>query len=560
VDTILTASDKEAILLESNLIKRYRPRYNVVLRDDKRYPSLCLDVNNSFPRLFIVRKIKKDGALYFGPFASARAVRETLKLIYRTFKIRRCRSATMKARTRPCINYQMGTCSGACAGLIAQESYRKAVNDVILFLKGRTKTVIQDLRTRMMQAAEAQNFEVAAALRDQIFALEKTMEKQAMVTSDFKDRDILGIARSHRMVVVTVLFIRAGRLIGSGDFFFQSVQIDDGEVIASFLKQYYGKDRLIPDDIFLPAYVEELDSLEQWLSGEKGQKVSILIPQRGEKKRLVQMASQNAHHAMEIRTADSSDERSFLERLCRCLKLLRIPERIECFDLSNLAGAEPVGAMVVFDGLTPNKSAYRKFRIRTAEGLDDYGMLYEVLKRRYSRGEDEEPFPDLLMVDGGKGQLSVAVQALEELGLYGRFDVISIAKQDKARHETEDKIFKPGRKNQMTFGRERDHLQYLKRVRNEAHRFAISYHRKRRTMGYQKSILDTIPGVGKRRKTLLLRHMGSLNQIKKATVEDLLSVPGIDRKTAESIVGVLRGNRNCLSHCKGAKVAKKEVK
>ena len=454
----------------------------------------------------------------------------------------------MKARTRPCINYQMGTCSGACAGLITQEAYRQAVNAVILFLKGHTKKVIQDLKTRMVQAAEVQNFETAAALRDKVFALEKTMEKQAMVASNFKDRDVLGIARSNSMVGVTVLFIRAGRLIGSGDFFFQNVQIEDGEVIASFLKQYYGKDRLIPDEIFLPAYVEESDSLEQWLSGEKGRKVSILTPQRGEKKRLVQMASQNAHHAMEIRAVESSNEIRFLERLRRCLQLSRIPERIECFDLSNLAGSEPVGAMVVFNGWRPNKSAYRKFLIRAAEGLDDYGMLYEVMKRRYSRGGDEEPFPDLLMVDGGKGQLSVAVQALEDLGLYGRLDVIAIAKKDKNRGEAEDKIFKPGRKNQMMFGREHDLLLFLQQVRDEAHRFAISYHRKRRTMKYQKSILDSIPGVGKKRKMLLLRHMGSLEEIKKATVEALLNVPGIDRKTAEAVIGVLQGNRDGLMY------------
>ncbi len=544
-DTILTVSEKEAILLESNLIKRYRPRYNVILRDDKNYPSLRLDVDNPFPRLAIVRKFKKDGALYFGPFASAHAVRETLKLIYRTFKIRRCKSVKVQPRTRPCINYEMGTCSGACAGLITQEDYRKGVNDLILFLKGRSRAVIEDLKTRMMQAAAARNFEAAAALRDKMFALENTLEKQAMVVSDFKDRDILGIARSNGMAVVTVLCVRGGRLLGGYDFFFKNVQVEIGEVIESFLKQYYGKDRFVPDEIFLPASLEEADSLETWLSGEKGRKVSILMPQRGEKKRFVRMACQNAQHAMETRAAASSDEVSFLERLHRYLRLSRVPERIECFDLSSLAGSEAVGAMVVFDGMNPNKSAYRKFRIKSAAGLDDYGMLYEVMKRRYNKGDAEEQFPDLLMVDGGKGQLSVAVNVLKELGFYGRFDVISIAKRDKDRGETEDKIFKPGRKNPITFNKARDLLLFLQRVRDEAHRFVISYHRKRRAMGYKRSVLDTISGVGKKRKHLLLRHMGSLEQIKKATVDDLLKVPGIDRKVAEEIVRVLResGNR-----------------
>ncbi|MBW2645173.1 MAG: excinuclease ABC subunit UvrC [Deltaproteobacteria bacterium] len=537
-DTIITGSEKEAILLESNLIKRYRPRYNVILRDDKNYPSLRLDINNPFPRLSIVRKFKKDGALYFGPFASAHAVRETLKLIYRTFKIRRCKSIKVQPRTRPCINYEMGTCSGACAGLISQEDYRRGVNDLILFLKGRSRAVIEDLKIRMMKAAETHNFEAAAALRDKMFALEKTLEKQVMVIPDFKDRDILGITRSNAMAVVTVLFVRGGRLLGSYDFFFKNIQVGVSEVIESFLKQYYGKDRFVPDEIFLPAFLEETALLEKWLSGEKGRKVSILMPQRGEKKRLVRMACRNSQHAIETRAAAASDEISFLERLRRHLRLSHVPERIECFDLSSLAGSEPVGAMVVFDGMNPNKSAYRKFRIKSAEGLDDYGMLYEVMNRRYSKGDAEEQFPDLLMVDGGKGQLSVAVNVLKELGLYGRFDLLSIAKRDKDRGETEDKIFKPGRKNPVTFGKARDLLLFLQRVRDEAHRFVISYHRKRRAMGYKRSVLDTIPGVGKKRKHLLLRHMGSLGQIKKATVKDLLKTPGINRKVAEEIVRV----------------------
>lgn len=539
VDTIITGSEKEAILLESNLIKRHRPRYNVILRDDKNYPCLRLDVDSPFPRLSIVRRIKKDRALYFGPFASAHAVRETLKLIYRTFKLRRCKSAKIKPRTRPCINYQMGTCAGVCAGLISQEEYRKGVNDLILFLKGRTKAVIDDLRTQMMKAAEARNFEAAAGMRDKIFALEKTLERQAMVTSDFKNRDILGMSRRNGMAVITILFIRGGRLLGSRDFLFKNVRLGDGEVVESFLKQYYGKDRFIPDEIFLPVSLEEETLLETWLSSEKEQRVHILTPRRGEKKRLVHMAGHNARHAMEIHAAASSAELNLLERLRHRLKLSRVPERIECFDLSNLAGSEPVGAMVVFDGVNPNKSAYRKFRIRSAEGLDDYGMLYEVMNRRYGKGDEEELFPDLLMVDGGKGQLSVAVHVLEELSLYGRFDVIAIAKKDKERGETEDKIFKPGRKNPIMFGKDHDLLLFLERVRDEAHRFVISYHRTRRAMGYRKSVLDTIPGVGKKRKTLLLRHMGSLEQIKKATVEDLLNVPGINRKVAEEIIYAL---------------------
>jgi excinuclease ABC subunit C len=538
-DTIICGSENDAILLESNLIKRHRPRYNVILRDDKRYPSLRLDIQNPFPRLSVVRRIKKDGALYFGPFPASHAVRQTLKLIYRTFKIRRCQSAVLKQRIRPCINYQMGTCSGACAGLISEKDYREVVNELTLFLKGGARTLIQDLKTRMIKEAGAQNFEAAAALRDKAFTLEKALTKQTVVVPDFKDRDVLGMARVNEITGLTILFVRGGLLLGKRHFFLDDMQAEDQELIEAFIKQYYLKERFIPNEIFLPVSIEDRPLLEKWLSDEKGQKVLILTPQRGDKKRLVEMAADNAEHAVRTRKEASLNEVDFLERLRRRLRLSRVPKRIECFDLSNLAGSEPVGAMVVFSGLCADKSNYRRFRIKSAPGLDDYAMLCEVMQRRYAHCLDKSPLPDLVMVDGGKGQLSIAVNILKELDLYGRFDLIAITKKNKNRRETEDKIYKPGQKNPVAFGRDHDLLLFLQRVRDETHRFVITYHRKRRAIKQKKSILQTIPGVGEKRKKLLLSHLGSLARISKATVEDLLKVPGIDQKTAQQIVSVL---------------------
>ncbi len=539
-DTILTNTEKEALILESNLIKRHRPRYNVILKDDKRYPCLRLDVKRPYPNLTVVRKIEKDGALYFGPFPSAGAVRETLKVIHSTFKIRKCKSRTLKRRERPCLNYQMGLCLGPCSRPIAPEVYRAVVEEVIMFLKGRTPELIKDVRKQMGSAAAREDFEAAAAHRDRLFALERTLEKQVATTTDFKDRDVLGMARQGRAALMMVLFIRGGFLLGNRPFYFSEAIVSDAEMITSFVKQYYEGSPFVPEEVLLPTPPEDRALLEEWLSDLKGEKVRIMMPQRGEKARLVRMADQNAGKSLKEQLDAAMAEKALLDRLQRRLALERRPERIECFDLSNMAGTEGVGSMVVFEGGRPARAAYRKYRIKFAPGGDDYAMLREVLARRYKKVDTGQPLPDLLMVDGGKGQLSMAIAVLKALQLYGSFDLIGIAKKDPERGETEDKIYKPGRKNPVNLKKDTDVLLFLQRIRDEAHRSVITYHRKRRLMTYHRSVLEEIPGIGERRRTRLLKHFGSLKRIKAASVEELAAVPGMTRQAARALFEALK--------------------
>lgn len=539
-DTILTNTEKEALILESNLIKRHCPRYNVILKDDKRYPCLRLDVNRPYPNLTVVRKIEKDGALYFGPFPSAGAVRETLKVIHSTFKIRKCKSRTLKRRERPCLNYQMGLCLGPCSRPIAPEVYQAVVEEVIMFLKGRTPELIKDVRKQMGSAAAREDFEAAAAHRDRLFALERTLEKQVATTTDFKDRDVLGMARQGRAALMMVLFIRGGFLLGNRPFYFSEAIVSDAEMITSFVKQYYEGAPFVPEEVLLPTPPEDRALLEEWLSDLKGEKVRIMMPQRGEKARLVRMADQNAGKSLKEQLDAAMAEKALLDRLQRRLALERRPERIECFDLSNMAGTEGVGSMVVFEGGRPARAAYRKYRIKFAPGWDDYAMLREVLARRYKKVDAGQPLPDLLMVDGGKGQLSMAIAVLKALQLYGSFDLIGIAKKDPERGETEDKIYKPGRKNPVNLKKDTDVLLFLQRIRDEAHRSVITYHRKRRLMTCRRSVLEEIPGIGERRRTRLLKHFGSLKRIKAASVEELAAVPGMTRQAARAVFEALK--------------------
>ena len=539
-DTMLTNTEKEALILESNLIKRLQPRYNVILKDDKRYPCLRLDVKRAYPNLCVVRKIEKDGALYFGPFPSAGAVRETLKVIHRTFKIRKCKTRTPKRRERPCLNYQMGLCLGPCSRPIAPEVYRAVVEEVIMFLKGRTPELITDVRRQMNSAAGREDFEAAAAHRDRLFSLERTLEKQVATTTDFKDRDVLGTAREGNAALMMVLFIRGGFLLGNRPFYLPETVVSDAEMITSFVKQYYEGAPFVPEEILLPTSPEDKALLEDWLSDLKGEKVRILVPQRGERARLVRMADQNAGKGLKEQLDVDIRNQALLYRLERRLALQRRPERIECFDLSNIAGTQGVGCMVVFESGRPSRAAFRKYRIKSAPGQDDYAMLREVLVRRYRKVDIGQPLPDLLMVDGGKGQLNIAVDVLKTLGLYGLFDVIGIAKKNPELGENEDKIYKPGRKNPVNLKKDTDLLLLLQRIRDEAHRSVVTYHRKRRSMTYRRSILEEIPGIGDRRKTRLMKHFGSLKRIKAASVEDLAAVPGMTRQTAEAVFEALK--------------------
>jgi len=539
-DTIITNTEKEALILESNLIKRHRPRYNVILKDDKRYPCLRLDIGSPYPNLTVSRKMRKDGAVYFGPFASPGAVRETLKLIHRTFKLRKCKGKRPDKRDRPCLNYQMELCLGPCSLAVDPKVYGGIVKEVSLFLKGRTPELVRQVRRDMEEAAGRQDFEAAAGYRDRLFALQTTLEKQVATTADLKDRDVVGIARQADAVLIMVLFIRGGFLLGNRAFYFPKTEAPDTEVLSAFVKQYYSDAPFVPKEVLLPTAPEDRLVLEEWLGDLKGEKVHVIAPHRGEKVKMVALAGQNAEKSLQERLNAAMAEEEMLENLRRRLTLARRPDRIECFDLSNIAGSQGVGAMVVFEKGRALRQSYRKYRIKTAHAGDDYGMLREVLTRRYGKRDHEEPLPDLLMVDGGKGQLNMAVAVLRTLDLYGSFDVIGIAKKEPERGETEDKIYKPGRKNPLNLHRAPEVLLFLQRVRDEAHRFVIRYHRKRRIISYRRSVLEEIPEIGPKRRETLLKHFGSVKRIKDASFEEILAVPGMTEQAVKNLLDALR--------------------
>ncbi|MFZ7128013.1 MAG: excinuclease ABC subunit UvrC [Desulfobacterales bacterium] len=538
-ETIVTRTEKEALLLESNLIKRHRPRYNVVLKDDKRYPVLKLDVDHPFPNLSIARKMTDDGALYFGPFASAHAVRETVKIVNRTFKLRRCRNHEFANRTRPCLHYQMGACLGPCVGLVDTETYREVVNEAILFLRGRTPELIGKIRSEMAAAVEAQAFEKAAVLRDKLFALEKTLEKQTVVTEDRRDRDVVALARSPYAAVITLQTIRGGCLQGSRNFRFKELLSSDADLVADFLRQYYEKAPFVPEEILVAPRPEDPDLLEEWFLSQQKVRLRIHCPQRGVKRRLVEAARRNAEQALVEFQKAAEGDREILEALQRRLNLDRLPRRIECYDNSNLSGDALVGARVVFEDAIPARSLYRTYRIRGISAPDDYAAMAQVMRRRFAKTE-EDPVPDLLLVDGGKGQMNVALAAIREAGMADRFAVAGIAKPDAERGETEDKIFLPNRANPVNLTRNPRLLFFLMRVRDEAHRFAITAHRRQRKQAFLQSDLDRVPGVGPKRKALLLSRFGSVRRIREATPEDLSSVPGISREAADRILAALQ--------------------
>lgn len=539
LETMVTHTEKEALILESNLIKRHRPRYNVVLKDDKRYPSLRLDVHHPFPNLNIVRKIKNDGALYFGPYASAAAVRQTLKFIHKTFKLRKCHSKTFMNRSRPCLNYQMGLCLGPCCLDVDPERYNDIVKEVIAFLKGRTPDLIRDVRCQMQTAAEKQDYESAAVLRDKITALEKTLEKQVSVSNDFKDRDAVGTAEDQDTLVVTVLKVRGGFLTGRRHFRFQSTVGSVPEQLGLFLRQYYDCAHGVPPEILLSDPPADLPLLTPFLSEKRTAKVQLTVPRRGEKHRLVLMAAQNARLELAEYLKSEKAQLGLMERLRDRLGLKHLPQRIECFDNSNFQGSQPVSAMVVFQNAQPLRSDYRRYKMSPLGQPDDYAHMMEVIRRRYGKGEDSKPLPDLLLVDGGKGQLNAALSVLSELALDHVFDVAGIAKKDAARGEHQDKIYLAGRANPVNFNREADVLLLLQRIRDEAHRWAISYQRQRRQKHALQSELDHITGIGPQRRAALLRHFGDVKKIRSASAEELSAIPGISQNLAETIIEAL---------------------
>jgi excinuclease ABC subunit C len=529
MEYILTSTEKEAFILESNLIKKHLPRYNIILRDDKQYPWLRLAAKEAFPNLTIVRKPRKDGALYFGPFSSAGSVRSTMKLIDRIFDLRKCRTRTLPSRSRPCLNFQLGRCLGPCSEKIPPSTYREVVEQVRLFLEGRSMELLKFLKINMEAAAQRLDFEKAAKIRDQIKSVERTVEKQKVVAPKMGDQDVIGLAQKNGVFLVALLTVRDGYLTGSRDFLLKSQGGSAGDVLEAFLKQHYPGEPAIPKHILISEPVEDLKAIAGWISDAAGRRVFIAKPSRGEKLHLVKLAVANAENLLKDRLEISGDD---LVRSARSALLLnKLPRAMECVDISNTSGDMAVGAVVAFiDGL-PHKEGYRNYRIKEMAGIDDYGMMAEVVTRRLSAG----PPPDLLVVDGGKGHLQTVKKVVDRLCPENAPDIVAIAKGNEI-GET-DKVFIPNRKNPLPFKEGHPVLLLLMRIRDEAHRRAVGYHRKLRAKGLRLSDLDRIPGIGPGRKRLLLKHFGSLEEIAGAQTEALAEVPGISISLAREISG-----------------------
>ena len=535
-DLVITASDHEAFILEANLIKEHNPKYNVILKDGKNYPLLRIDMNESYPAIQRVRNIKNDHALYFGPYSSSLSVKRTLKQIQKIFKLRKCQNIQFENRSRPCLNYQIKACLGPCCNEVDPSEYKKQVKDAILFLRGKSRQVVKRLRDEMKVHAGVQEFEKAAEKRDAIFAIENIMEKQVVVCPDMRDRDVMGLAWDKGKAVVTVMMVRSGLLIDTVHYPLDLGFKEPDEVLAAFVDQYYGKTRFLPVSVLLSQRIENSGEIEDRLTQSLGKRVMVHFPERGEKKSLVNMALVNASQELEKILLREEEDQASLVLLKSLMGMENLPRRIECFDNSNISGQDPVSSMVVFTNGRPDKAAYRKYIIKGIQFQDDYAYMYQVLERRFSKTKEEMVWPDLLVVDGGKGQLGMALAVLTDLGLDRSFALAGLAKRDKAKGEAFDKIYVPGRSNPLNIGQAKKALYLLERVRDEAHRFAITFQRKRREKRGALSILDSIPGLGPKKKKMLLTRYKGIGNMKKASLEELVALPGITGYLAKRLL------------------------
>lgn len=539
IEVIVTDTEKEALILENTLIKQHRPRYNINLRDDKTYFSLRLDMREQFPRLTVVRKVTRDGAQYFGPYASATAARAVMKQLQRIFPLRHYPLEACRRRKRPCLFYQIRQCSGPCHGLITEHEYRALAEGVALFLSGRDRELIKVYHQKMAEAARRERFEEAVRYRDLLRDIETTLERQKMVTHG-GDTDALGIAREGTRLTLVLIFIRGGVLTGSRSFSF-SWELDDSEAVASFLGEYYCRDVFTPAELLLPVSLPEQAALAELLAERRGRKVAITVPRKGTKLELVQLAVKNAETALTENLRSSPDMTQVLQELKDRLHLSTVPNRIECYDISTFQGRQSVGSRVTFVGGEPYKPGYRRYRIKTVDQTDDFAMMTEVLGRRVRR-RDEDPLPDLIVVDGGLGQLGVLGGVLSDLGVTG-IETAALAKSrvlaapEAAEVErSAERVFRPGRKNPLVLRQNSAPLLLLARIRDEAHRFAITYHQKLRDRTNFRSLLEEVPGVGPETSRLLLRRFGSLAGVRAASLDELVSIKGVTRAMAEALI------------------------
>lgn len=547
---ILVDNEMEALILECNLIKKHKPRYNILLKDDKHYPYIKITVNEEYPRVMITRRVLKDGAKYFGPYSDAGAVRETLETLRKLYPVRSCSKNISygKRIDRPCLNFHIGRCMAPCQGNVDRESYMKSINKIINFLSGKNDEIIDELNWSMNEAAEKLEFERAAAIRDEISALERILEKQKISTTTREDQDVIAFYRSTFGTCVAIFFVRGGKLLGRENFFFDDVEEDEGELLQQFVVQFYSNAVYVPKLVLLHNDVPEMETLEQYLSEKRGSKVEIRVPKRGEKSELMDMAALNAQAAFEQMRFKQIKEKQMtegaIEELQIILDLEKLPSRIEAYDISNIQGTDPVASMVVFENGRPSNKDYRRFKIKTVEGPNDYASMREVIQRRFQRGisereklqqEGKDPdlgkfskLPDLVLIDGGLGQTGIALEAMEELGL--NIPVCGMVKDD--RHRTRGLVYN---NQEIELYRDSNAFKLVTRIQDEAHRVAIEYHRSLRTKGTMTSVLDEIKGIGKKRRLALLNSYKSIDDISKASIDELKKIDGMNEAAAKAV-------------------------
>ena len=549
IDWIVVSSELEALILEMTLIKKHMPHFNVRLKDDKRYPYIKVHWADPFPKVTVTRQMERDGSRYFGPYTSVWAVHQTLDLLRKIFQYRSCDRIITGQDARPCLYYDIKLCTAPCIGVIDQASYRQIIDDLCKFLEGRTEAIIARLKNAMQTSSKALNYEKAAAIRDQILAIEKVVEKQKVVSSKDMDSDVIALARSNGQACVQVFFIRSGKLIGREYFILEGTSDEKtSAILTQFIEQYYDEASFIPKELLLPEDVEEAHIIQQWLRQKRGdEKVELKVPQRGNQRELVQMASENAMETLRaLKTqwaADTHKQSEALAELQKALGLPLPPNRIECYDISNIQGTAAVGSMVVFEQGIPSKKHYRRFNIKTVEGADDFASMQEVLLRRFKRWQAAEELkkepgakpdlsfsllPDLLIVDGGKGQLGRAVLVLKEFGLLEKVTAVGLAKEEEA-------LFQPGKEKPLMLPRNSQGLYLLQRIRDEAHRFAITAHRNLRSKKGMASQLDSIAGIGPARRKALIKKFGSVEKIRQASSEELREVQGVTEEIAKRL-------------------------
>jgi excinuclease ABC subunit C len=546
VEVIVTGSEVEALHLEQNLVKRYRPPFNVRLRDDKSFPYIAVTVEDDFPRVMFTRERHRRGVTYFGPYANAKKVRETLDVLNRVFQYRPCEGPKPGRHSGiPCLDYHIDRCHAPCVGYISREDYGEIIDGVVNFLSGDTRTIERELERKMREAAEAERFEEAARYRNRLFAVRRLTERQAVEKRSVGDVDVLGIALDGDRAAVQIFPLRGGRMIDRYGFHLENIAGEDAAaLLETFCVEYYGSAPSVPPQIVVPREAGDVSALEQFLSERRGSRVEVRIAERGEKRRLQELAAQNARLALESEAYQSEQKRirrvEALEELREALNLESLPIRIECFDISNIQASQPVGSMVVFQDATPKKAHYRKFAVRGLDGQDDFAAMAQVIERRFARMRDvadeeyDEGFaavPNLVVIDGGKGQLSAALAAMQRFDL-PRVAVISLAKRI-------EEVFVPGRPEPVILDPRSPGLQLLQRIRDEAHRFAVGFHRQRRAAAARESIFDTLEGVGPARRRALLRHFGSAERVLTASQEELEGVPGVPAKTGRAIYAQL---------------------